>query len=197
MMIIKRLLRATSSCLLLAAWKSLTNQRYVDGALLSAAFGFSIIGDRMLGYVTDGFLYGVAFFFVAHICYLLFCLHNGRIKKHFLLLFTSVYLIYYFMALKPAINDFSMKIAVLMYLLISCLSLSAACGLKLQKLRKRLFLGGISSLIFSDTLISANIYLHLSDLYFLMFPTYYASQILITLSVIIENTQTEKVADPK
>lgn len=187
----------TTSCLLVTGWKSLRDRHYTDGAALVAAFGLSIAGDRMLGYVTNGFLYGVAFFFAAHICYLLFCLRNGQIAKNILLISTSVYLIYYFLALRPAIGDSSIKIAVMIYLLISCLSLSAAWGLKLEKLCKNLFFGGICCLVFSDTLISVHNYLHLPCLYFLMYPTYYASQILITSSIITTNFQKRKVTDSK
>lgn len=185
----------TTSCLFLTGWKSFRNKRYIDGTALIAAFALSMAGDRMLGYVANGFLYGVAFFFTAHLCYILFCLRNGRIAKGILLILTSVYLIYYFAALRPALGGFFIKVAVMMYLLVSCLSLSAACGLKLQKLCKHLFLGGICCLVFSDTLISIHNYLHLPCLYFLMYPTYYASQILITSSIMSTNFKKTKVTD--
>jgi hypothetical protein len=50
-------------------------------------------------------------------------------------------------------------------------------------------------LVFSDTLISIHNYLHLSCLYFLMYPTYYASQILITSSIMTTNFKKPKVTD--
>lgn len=175
---------ATTGCCLLLVMRVKADERcYVDGALLTGAFALSMLGDRMLGYVSGGFLYGVAFFFGAHICYLLFCLRHGRVAKKLLVVLTVVYLVYYVMGLYPTIEKPSMRVAVLLYLLVSCLSFSAAWGLELSKRCRNLFVGGIACLVFSDTLISLHNYLGVSIGYFLMLPTYYASQILITAAV--------------
>lgn len=152
------------------------------------AFLFSIAGDFMLGHAPHlqfHFIYGVGLFFMAHVCYISYALQNGRINWKFLFLLTAGFLIYYLTTLMPAIDHIAINIAVLLYTLISCLSIAAAAGLKSRsKVSNCLFLSGICCLAFSDTLISLNVFLSIDAIYFLMLPTYYASQILVTASLI-------------
>jgi uncharacterized membrane protein YhhN len=177
----------TVSCIPIVGWYGRYQPLRKDTAVIILAFLFSILGDWMLHASTAGnsyFIYGVLFFFIAHIFYILFCLRHGSIAKAFALNITICFLAYYLMALLPNIPQTAIRIAVLLYILVSCLSLSAAKGLRLQPTAKYLFFAGIICLVFSDTLISLHNYLHISTLYFSMLPTYYASQILVSASII-------------
>lgn len=158
--------------------------------LLILAFLFAIAGDWMLGHragVPMRFIYGIGFFFVTHIGYLAFCLLNGKIHWKFLAIVLIPYLLFFIFALRPAISDTLLQGSVLLYLLISCISVGAAFGLRLSPLSKWLFFAGIACMVFSDTLIAFAEFLDKRTLFrLLMMPTYYASQILITASVIRE-----------
>src|SRR5574344_2642745 len=77
----------TFSCLFIVCGFSIGMNRRMDALLLSVAFVFSIAGDWMLGHAPDvpmHFVYGVALFFVAHLGYIAYSLHNGRVEKKML-----------------------------------------------------------------------------------------------------------------
>ena len=157
--------------------------RWVMAALL-----ISIAGDWFMshiGGVPVRFIYGVGLFFVAHVCFLCFCLKNGRINKYLLLFVLALFLTFFFTALLPALlSHAALFVAVLCYLLISCLSLSAAAGLRLSSLTRWLFSFGIALLLFSDTLIALGSFAGYPQLRFLILPTYFLSHIFITMALI-------------
>lgn len=95
-------------------------------------------------------------------------------------IFTGLLLAYFAIFLLPR-NDMvlPLKIAALVYLLLSCLTLSAAVGLRLRLPEKTLFIVAISLMIFSDTTISFKEFLHWEKLNFLLMPTYYYSLIFM------------------
>jgi hypothetical protein len=155
--------------------------------LVITAFLFSIGGDWMLGHGAKypfHFVCGVALFFVAHAGYLMFCLGNGKIHSGFLLVLVICYGPFFVLGLMPAMPDAVHLAAVGLYLVISCLSLATAFGLRLPALPGRLFFAGMACLVFSDTLIALHRFLHRSLLYRpLMLPAYHASQILVTAAL--------------
>ncbi|MDR0506037.1 MAG: lysoplasmalogenase [Dysgonamonadaceae bacterium] len=157
--------------------------------LLVAALAFSIVGDWFLKHRNDDdmrFVYGIALFFIAHICYLAFCLKNGNIRLLLLFILLAGYLPFFIFRLMPAISDSVLQMAVLAYMLISCVSLAAAQGLRLSTMFARwLFFAGIACIVFSDTLIAVYEFLNEGKWLYdhLMTPTYYAAHILITYAV--------------
>lgn len=176
----------TLTCLLIVGRDGILSHGWRDGFFIIAAFAFSLVGDWMLvhsGAVPVRFIYGVAFFLAAHIGYVLFCMRNGKPDKPFLVAVVVLYLLYYVLSLRPAIPDMVMRTAVLAYLLVSCFSIACAKGLRTDELSKRLFFAGVVCLVFSDTLISIEKFLCPAPLYFLMLPTFFASQILITAAI--------------
>jgi uncharacterized membrane protein YhhN len=181
----------TLSCLLVAVGVSLRSKRS-SVMIVALAFLFSIGGDAMM--VTSSsanlhFLYGVALFFVAHLCYITFCLRHGGVNRPWLFVLTALFLVYYCAALLPAITGMVIRIAVLLYILVSCMSLAAARGLACGKLFRTLFLTGIACLAISDTLISAHSFLNVDILYFLMLPLYFASQIFVCAALLSSSQQ--------
>jgi uncharacterized membrane protein YhhN len=157
--------------------------------LLIAALAFSIAGDWALKHREGDvrmFVWGIGLFFVAHAGFLAFCLRNGKIQWKLLALLAAGYGVFFAWKLLPAIPDVTLLTAVLCYVLISCLSLAAAPGLRLSRSARWLFTAGIACIVFSDTLIACCEFLHICGLYkILMMPTYYAAHILITAAVII------------
>lgn len=177
----------TFSCILIAAYFYVRFNSRKSELFIIMAFAFSIAGDWMLKTRSTnpmGFVYGILLFFIAHVCYLAFCLKNGRLHIMTLVVLTVLYVAYYLTFLRPAISDSVLNIAVLVYTLVSCVSLSAAAGLSIPSPTKVLFIIGIACLLFSDTLISFHEFLHQSFLYELMMPTYFASQILVTAALL-------------
>lgn len=158
-----------------------------DQWLIIGAFSFSIAGDWFLTNM-DGdpmmFSKGIALFFLAHLGYLVFATSNGRIKWGFTGILLAAFLVFFFLMLYPSINDKVLMFATLTYLLVSCLSLGAAVGIKGDLVVKWVFVFGIFLILFSDTIISLTEFLGYSRLDFLILPTYYLAHISITFSLI-------------
>ncbi|MDR1723485.1 MAG: lysoplasmalogenase [Tannerella sp.] len=176
------------TCILLVAFLCGREVRRTNWMLIAALL-FSIAGDWMLkhrGGDEMRFIYGIALFFIAHVGYLAFCLRNGRIKWLWLTALLVGYGLFFALMLVPAIRGMEMRIAVLLYMLISCFSLAAAPGLRFSPAARWLFTAGIACIVFSDTLIALYefpgkaqwLYAHL------MMPTYYAAHILVTAAVL-------------
>ena len=76
----------------------------------------------------------------------------------------------------------------MLYILVSCVSVSSAAAMPLSdamdRTAKTLVIIGISSLLFSDFLISLHDFVGIPTGYFLMLPTFYLSQILVTGAII-------------
>jgi hypothetical protein len=132
------------------------------------------------------FIAGIALFFSAHTGFLFFCLIHGKMRWRLLILLIAGYGLFFVCKLFPVISNPVLLAAILLYMLISCLSLAAASGIRLSLFACNLFTAGIAFLVFSDTLIACCEFLHACGLYhYLMMPMYYASHILITIAVII------------
>lgn len=152
-----------------------------------AAFLFSIAGDWFLSNKGDSFMMfsaGIGLYLFAHVGYLWFALRNGRMKRLFTAIVLLAYLIFFFVKLYPAIDDTVLLIAVLVYLLISCLSLGAAFGIKLAPAVKWSYFAGVSLVLLSDTIIALNEFTSYDSLNFIILPTYYAAHMIITYALI-------------
>lgn len=161
-------------------------RKSIDVWALIGAFAFSIGGDWFLSTrngETDRFVIGIALFFVAHIGYLSYALLNGKIKKTFTAIFTAVFLVYYFLVLYPAIDEVILNIAVLVYLLISCLSFGIAVGFEGNVASKRAYIFGIFLVLFSDTIISIKEFVGVQEVDWLILPTYYLAHIAVTFAM--------------
>jgi hypothetical protein len=153
-----------------------------------AAFLFSIGGDWFLGHrqgMPERFIYGILLFFVAHAGFLCYALLNGSLHKTVFGLVLSAYIVFFVLALYPNIDDPVLLACVFAYLVISCLSLAAAAGMRVagSGWGKYVFVAGIALLLFSDTIIACNEFSSYKIGSFLIMPTYYASHVFITLSL--------------
>ncbi|MBV5314167.1 MAG: lysoplasmalogenase [Prolixibacteraceae bacterium] len=152
------------------------------------AFVFSIAGDWFLSNrhgETSRFIMGIALFFLAHVGYLTFTLMNGRLNRLLTLIILAAYLGFYFFMLSPGIEDKTLKVAALFYLLISCFSLGAVLGMKGNSTFRWLYIFGIVLVLFSDTIIALREFAKYEDLDFLILPTYYLAQMSVTASLIV------------
>ncbi|MEJ2584511.1 MAG: lysoplasmalogenase [Robiginitalea sp.] len=151
--------------------------------MVVAAFLLSIVGDYFLSNRNGEimmFVYGILFFFLAHVGYLAYSLFNGRISWPFTLLLCAGYLIFFFTSLYANIGDPILMWAALAYLFVSCFSLGAAWGLRQKGWLKWGYVAGIGLVLFSDTLIAFREFMDYDRWDFLILPTYYLAHIFIT-----------------
>lgn len=179
----------TLSCLMaVMAWGT-AHCRRRDTLTCSMAVVFSLAGDAVLAHIggTDnGFLVGVALFFIAHLFYTSFFLMHGKIQPWVLLFSGGAVLTYVLGWLLPAIPFVSIRSAITAYALVSVLSFSAACGMyKLGGWGQALCILGISCLLFSDILIAQRKFLGSDAGYCLMLPTYFLSHIIISFAFVM------------
>lgn len=183
----------TLLCLAIVLVVCVLRQRFVEAWWVVAAFALSFAGDYVLGHWGGGFtgfVSGVGLFLLAHLGYVGFCLRLGRLSRWLFAVLVMVFGGYYALLLRPAIGDVVTSIAVLAYILISCLSMAAAVGLRdgrlaHEPLTRALYIIGIGCLLFSDLLIAQKRFLHDGTLYPLMMPTYFASQLFVTASLLL------------
>ena len=153
-----------------------------------AAFIMSMVGDYFLsnrrGH-SHYFELGIAAFFVAHLGYLRYSLLNGGLHQLTLAILLTLFVPYFGLALSPAIRGKLLWPAVLMYLLISCVGLAAAAGLKQPVQVKGLYVAGIGLVVLSDTIISFREFLKFRELDALILPTYYLALLTITASILL------------
>lgn len=96
------------------------------------AFLFSISGDWFLSNRNGEvllFIGGIALFLIAHIGYLTFDIMNGRLNRICTLLILGAFLSLFFLILYQGVESRTLIMAAFFYLLISCLSSSAAIGI--------------------------------------------------------------------
>ena len=163
--------------------------------LLTAAFILSFIGDSFLKrHTTDMYyLYGIFFYFIAHVCFLIYALKAISKGKFSWLVFaavTTLYLVFYFAALlkSPQLKGSPVfAAAVLFYLLISCFSFTASVDFSGGLSVSWIFTAGIFCLLISDTIIALGSFMDYRRFSFLIMPLFYTSHILIVLSVTLKN----------
>ncbi|HNQ90306.1 MAG TPA: lysoplasmalogenase family protein [Verrucomicrobiota bacterium] len=152
-----------------------------------AAFAFSAAGDWFLSHRRgrEGyFLMGIGLFACAHGGYLGYAGSQGRPSLRALAVLLGVYLPYYAVWLRPEIRSPALSAAVLGYLLISCVVLSAACGMRLERGPYWAYVAGMALVVFSDTIISFSEFLGFRDWNGLILPTYYLAHGCVTWSVL-------------
>ncbi|MCR4921710.1 MAG: lysoplasmalogenase [Bacteroidaceae bacterium] len=191
---------ATLLCLAIVLLSNVVQRRERNAWWIVFAFALSFAGDYVLGHWGgrfQGFVGGVALFFLAHTGYIGYSLSRGRIIRPLLLLLLTVFGIYYLLLLHPAIANVVVSLAVLAYIIVSCISLAAAAGICFpgNRLSRLLFVSGIGSLVFSDLLIAQKSFLHDATLYAAMMPTYFASQLLVTAALILPLTPPQRQTD--
>ncbi|MFW5831283.1 MAG: lysoplasmalogenase [Prolixibacteraceae bacterium] len=172
-----------------------------DILMVMAAFAFSIVGDWYLSNMhgnANMFVAGIAFFFLAHVGYLIYALMNGKVKWKFTAILLAGYLVFFFLKLFPTFNDSILMWAALIYLIISCFSLGAAVGLDGNWVSKWAYVFGIFLILFSDTIIAYKEFVGFKELNFLILPTYYMAHIAVVFSLTHKQlVESKETTDPK
>jgi uncharacterized membrane protein YhhN len=165
---------------------------------LVGAFLISIVGDWFLRTRTSdtGFILGIAGYFFAHVGFLLYGWKfiTGRRKFSWIVMaiITVPLLIFYIFSLWPSDalrGNPALAAAVLVYLIISCLTLAVSIDIKsgTKPSWTWVYAAGVFCLLASDTLIALRHFVGYDTLYRLyMFPLFYTSYGLITASIIIK-----------
>ncbi len=173
------------SCAAVLLWFLRDKVRDISWVII--ALCFSAAGDWFLsmraGRVSF-FLAGVILFFCAHIGYLGFALRYGRPNWRVFSGFLAVYLPFYKCWLHPAIHNSGLSIAVLLYLLISCLVFAAACGMQAPARAKWAYVAAMGLIVFSDTIIAFTDFLDMHVLSRLILPTYYLAHLCVGWAVL-------------
>ena len=160
--------------------------KIADVWVVILAFVSSIIGDYYLSHMDADntmFISGISCYLLAHIGYLIFSVLNGTMQWKFSIPFTIVFLIFYYFVFYPRIPDGYLASTVLFYLIVSCLSLGAALGIKAGNMVKWPFVIGITLILLSDTIIAFKEFVNDDTLNILILPTYYLAQICITIAL--------------
>jgi uncharacterized membrane protein YhhN len=181
----------TPACLGIVLWSCIEHRNRTAGILICLAFLLCIVGDLCLhnsGKAAILFMIGLGFFLLAHVCFITFSLKNGKMNWLVLGIVVTIYLVYYFAFLMPGLEGIPLKAGTLAYLLVSCVSVGAAAGLRTDKTTKGLYLAGIICIVVSDTQISIHNFLQAECLYWAMLPLYYAFQMLVTAAIIHLNS---------
>lgn len=150
------------------------------------AFICSMIGDYYLSHMNGNntmFVIGISLYVLAHIGYLIFSLLNGSLRWRYTIVITTAFLVFFYFSLYPNIPDKTLMLTVLFYLVVSCVSLGAALGIKALPSIKQPYVFGIAMVLCSDTIISFKEFVGYDALNVLILPTYYLAQIAITIAL--------------
>jgi uncharacterized membrane protein YhhN len=161
--------------------------RHRDVVWVVAAFVFSAAGDYFLSNKRgreDYFVIGIGLFLIAHFGYLTTAWLNGRVHRPVLMLLVAGFGGYYAALLYPAIEGRVLAAAVLVYLLVSCLVMAVAAGLRWAPDLKVWYVLGIALIVLSDTVISFHEFLGIRTFNWLILPTYYLAHLSITFGLI-------------
>ncbi|MCP4976172.1 MAG: lysoplasmalogenase [Maribacter sp.] len=160
--------------------------KFLDVWVVILAFVCSMIGDCFLSNMNGDnsmFMIGISLYLLAHVGYLIFSLLNGSIKLGTTIGILMVFIVFYYSTLYSYITDRLLAYIVLFYLVVSCVSLGAALGIKAVQKIKWPFVVGIGLILFSDTIISFKEFMNYDVLNILILPTYYLAQICITIAL--------------
>ena len=171
--------------------------------VLAGAFLVSIVGDWFLrGPTSDSeFILGIAGYFFAHIGFLAYGWKFITGPRKFSWLVAAVvftpFLIFYFVSLWPSPpfqNNIFLAAAALVYLLISCLTLTVSIDIKSgrQPSWSWFYAIGVACLAASDTLIALNAFLGQWHLNQFILPLFYTSYVFIAVSVVIQHLTEQK-----
>lgn len=178
--------------LILAVAYIKANLKFNTMWLILLAFLFSMIGDCFLSNMGNNnilFMIGIGLYLLAHLGYLFYSVYNGSIRWGITFGILGLFLCFYYYVLYPHFSDTILASIVLFYLVVSCVSLGAALGIKAKYYIKWPFVAGVALILFSDTIISFKEFVKEDAYNFLILPTYYLAQIGITISVYLKSLE--------
>lgn len=158
--------------------------------LLILAFILSPAGDWYIRNRSNDkhFILGIIFFWLAHLGFFLYALSKAAFSRGLFIIILVPFLLLHILVFLPSERlkgNRQLSFITLMYVLISCLSLTAAFNLNSLAPAYWLFPAGIASLVISDLIIALGTFLNVNKRVNLYLALYYLSHILILLSVLL------------
>ena len=176
----------TAACALVSLISGLKDA----GFLLFAGLAVSIAGDWFMAHQSRGpfnFFFGVGGFGVAHLLFIAYALRRFRFSPAALAVIIALlagYALYFALRVYPKV-DMAVASAVTAYALVSLAGLCCAFSLNAPPAEKILYILGIASILFSDTMIAESGFLHQKWAGPLILPTYYLCHILLAASRLV------------
>jgi uncharacterized membrane protein YhhN len=157
---------------------------------IAAGLLVSIAGDWFLAHQRPGagrFLYGVILFLIAHCLFsvsaaMRFKFSAGALAAAAVL--AVCYGLYMYLRILPRV-DSGLKLPLVMYMLVSVISLWFAMSMAGPGYVRLVYTVGIAAIVFSDTMIAENIYMGSALAGRLVHPTYYLCHVLVALSALL------------
>ncbi|MBN2853019.1 MAG: hypothetical protein JXQ23_09835 [Clostridia bacterium] len=176
----------TASIILFSLIYMIVYQIDLSFSVILGALLFSIIGDYFLNNNEKHpmfYVLGIAVYFMAHACYLVYMLMNGVLNISLLIIFFVCFSLYFIFRLYPSIKEKSLLVAVLLYLGISCLTFAATFGLSVTFPSKALMVSAVGLIVFSDIMIAETDFVKNRRTAGLILPTYYLAHICLLYSI--------------
>lgn len=160
---------------------------------LAMGLCISVVGDYFMAH-REGkemfFVFGITFFLIAHILYILYFLKNkgeGHLSMVIFPIIFIAYLVYFLCVLRLNITSPVLSTAVLIYIIVSSVSFATACDVQFKLSAKISTILGISMIVFSDTLIAHNNFVNQIELTKFIIPTYMMCHFFLTLGILLED----------
>ena len=176
---------------LLCAVSVLCSRNPMTKLALVAGLLISVAADYFMAHQVSGgnrFLYGVLCFFAAH------CMFAWQAGMRFsfeiaplavALALLAVYCVYAGARMLPKVES-GLRAPLVLYVLISLVSLYFAMSMDAPLLPRILYIAGIAAILFSDTMIAERNFLGQHWAGKLILPFYYACHVLISLSFLLQ-----------
>ena len=159
--------------------------------LLGLGLCISAVGDWFLNHERGReafFLGGVAGFFLGHVCFAAHSVVSGGFSWVSLPVFAVLFCGVSVFLLRRVWRgiDAGLRIPVVLYAAVSCISLASALFSGFSPLPRAFFAVGILSILFSDCLIALSRFGHVKEIGRWIMPTYFACHILIAAACVLE-----------
>ena len=158
-----------------------------SGLIMAAGLLFSIAGDYLLAHQhgkSAVFIEGVACFGIAHVLFILYAVQRFMFRPlavGFIIVLAAFYALYLTRRVLPG-QPQAMKGALLGYALVSLMGLFAALSMDAAGAARTLYIFGIASIVFSDTMIAEAEFARRKQAHMLILPTYYLCHVLLAAS---------------
>lgn len=177
-----------SNALLVLLGLLILPQAHRETVIVAAALAVSAVGDWFLavrGKRVRLFIAGIGAFLLAHVGFLVFALLQGRMVWPVFAILAAVYAAFHFFGVRPRTPNRTFSAAVFAYMIASCASFAAACGMGLPPIPKWLFVSGIALVMASDTFIGLREFLCFRKVKRLILPTYYLGHMGIVAAILL------------